>query len=207
MAHDNGSPVRKALVAILDAKPDPAHLDALLAITLSHLDRASATGQKRKKASHRLSQPPLPTPPTPATPPGPPDVPRLPSAALASPSDSPVSLSMSRSRTLIPDALPVRMPISASGIRTHQSRICASSVVAPLKPLDVAGDLSGLQGNTGRPCDAYRNASSSGDASGDASGSGAPDRFGATSRPSAHALGGAARVLSGEGAGAASSFC
>lgn len=32
MSSDKGSPVRKALVAILDAKPDPAHLDALLVL-------------------------------------------------------------------------------------------------------------------------------------------------------------------------------
>jgi hypothetical protein len=32
MARDKGSPVRKALVAILDARPDPEHLDALLAL-------------------------------------------------------------------------------------------------------------------------------------------------------------------------------
>lgn len=41
MAHDKGSPVRKALVAVLDAKPDPAHLDALLVLAKDDWSRSS----------------------------------------------------------------------------------------------------------------------------------------------------------------------
>ena len=41
MSGDKGSPVRKALVAILDAKPDPAHLDALLVLAKDDWSRGA----------------------------------------------------------------------------------------------------------------------------------------------------------------------
>ena len=53
-------------------------------------------------------------------------------------------------------------PIMALGHFCHHARICASSLVASLKPLRVSGFLSsGLHGKTGIPDRAYSSAASS----------------------------------------------
>src|SRR5690348_15749262 len=48
------------------------------------------------------------------------------------------------------------MPMLRSGLRAHQARIWASSVLASLNPRGVHGIFSpGTTGNTGQPCAAY----------------------------------------------------